>query len=123
MEIPDDPVAAARAAGLRYTPDIGPGISRRRAGKGWSYIDPDGRVIRDAKELQRIRALVIPPAWTNVWINPNPRGHIQATGRDARGRKQYRYHDKWRETAGRDEVRAHDRVWRGAAPDSGARRG
>ena len=103
MEIPDDPVAAARAAGLRYTPDIGPGITRRRAGRGWSYIDPDGVVIRDAKELQRIRALVIPPAWTNVWINPDPRGHIQATGRDARGRKQYRYHDKWRAT--RDETK------------------
>ena len=103
METPDDPVAAARAAGLRYTPDIGPGITRRRAGKGWSYIDPDGVVIRDAKELQRIRALVIPPAWTNVWINPNPRGHIQATGRDARGRKQYRYHAKWRAT--RDETK------------------
>ena len=103
MEIPDDPVAAARAAGLRYTPDIGSGITRRRVGKGWSYIDPDGRVIRDAKELQRIRALVIPPAWTNVWINPNPRGHIQATGRDARGRKQYRYHPKWRAT--RDETK------------------
>ncbi len=103
MEIPDDPIAAARAAGLRYTPDIGPGITRRRAGKGWSYIDPDGCVIRDAKELQRIRDLVIPPAWTNVWINPNPRGHIQATGRDARGRKQYRYHDKWRAT--RDETK------------------
>ena len=103
MDIPDDPVAAARAAGLRYTPDIGPGISRRRAGKGWSYTDPDGRVIRDARELQRIRALVIPPAWTNVWINPNPRGHIQVTGRDARGRKQYRYHDRWRAT--RDETK------------------
>ena len=103
MEIPDDPVAAARAAGLRYTPDIGPGITRRRAGKGWSYIDPDGVVIRDAKELQRIRALVIPPAWSNVWINPDPRGHIQATGRDARGRKQYRYHANWRAT--RDETK------------------
>ena len=99
----DDPVAAARAAGLRYTPDVGPGITRRRAGKGWSYIDPDGAVIRDPQELQRIRALVIPPAWTDVWINPNPRGHIQATGRDARGRKQYRYHDEWRAT--RDETK------------------
>ncbi len=99
----DDPVAAARAAGLRYTPDVGPGITRRRAGKGWSYIDPDGAVIRDPQELQRIRALVIPPAWTDVWINPDPRGHIQATGRDARGRKQYRYHDEWRAT--RDETK------------------
>jgi DNA topoisomerase-1 len=103
IENPDDPVAAARAAGLRYTPATGPGITRRRAGRGWSYIDPGGAVIRDAEELQRIRALVIPPAWTDVWINPNPRGHIQATGRDDRGRKQYLYHDKWRAT--RDETK------------------
>ena len=88
---------------MRYTPDIGPGITRRRAGKGWSYIGPEGAVIRDPEELQRIRALVIPPAWTDVWINPSPRGHIQATGRDARGRKQYRYHDQWRAT--RDETK------------------
>jgi DNA topoisomerase-1 len=103
LETPDDPIAAARAAGLRYTPAIGPGITRRRAGKGWSYIDPDGAVIRDPEELQRLRGLVIPPAWSDVWINPNPRGHIQATGRDERGRKQYRYHDKWRAT--RDETK------------------
>jgi DNA topoisomerase-1 len=103
LETSDDPVAAARSAGLRYTPDVGPGITRRRAGRGWSYIDPDGDIIRNAKELERIRALVIPPAWTDVWINPSPRGHIQATGRDARGRKQYRYHDKWRAT--RDETK------------------
>src|SRR5687768_6939072 len=103
MEIVDDPIAAARAAGLRYTSENVPGISRRRAGKGWSYRAADGSLIRDAKELQRIRALVIPPAWTNVWINPDPRGHIQATGRDARGRKQYRYHAKWRAT--RDETK------------------
>lgn len=102
-EIPDDPIAAARAAGLRYTPDGGAGISRRRAGKGWSFRDPEGAVIRDPNELRCIRALVIPPAWTDVWINPNPRGHIQATGRDARGRKQYRYHAKWRAT--RDETK------------------
>ncbi len=98
METLDDPAAAARAAGLRYTPDGGPGITRRRAGKGWSFLDPDGALIRDPDDLRRIRAIVIPPAWTDVWINPNPRGHIQATGRDARGRKQYRYHTKWRAT-------------------------
>jgi DNA topoisomerase-1 len=103
MDLSDDPVAAARAAGLRYTPDGGPGISRRRAGKGWSYRGPDGTLIRDPKELRRINALAIPPAWTDVWINPHPRGHIQATGRDARGRKQYRYHDQWR--AIRDETK------------------
>jgi len=98
METPDDPATAARAAGLRYTPDGGRGISRRRAGKGWSYLDPEGALIRDREDLRRIRAIAIPPAWTDVWINPSPRGHIQATGRDARGRKQYRYHPKWRAT-------------------------
>jgi DNA topoisomerase-1 len=103
IDTPDDPVAAAREAGLRYTPDGGPGITRRRAGRGWSYRDADGVPIRDPGELRRIRALVIPPAWTDVWINPSPRGHIQATGRDARGRKQYRYHDRWR--AARDETK------------------
>jgi DNA topoisomerase-1 len=99
----DDPAAAARDAGLRYTPDDVPGIRRQRAGKGWRYLDPDGAPIRDAAMLDRIRAIVIPPAWTDVWINPHPRGHIQATGRDARGRKQYRYHPKWRAT--RDETK------------------
>jgi DNA topoisomerase-1 len=103
--IPDDPVAAARDAGLRYTPDGSPGITRHRAGRGWSYRDPDGAPIRDPETLSRIRALVIPPAWTDVWINPHPRGHIQATGRDARGRKQYIYHPKWREV--RDETKFH----------------
>jgi DNA topoisomerase I len=98
-----DPMQAARAAGLRYTPDGGPGITRRRAGRGWSFRGPDGAVVRDAETLQRIRSLAIPPAWTDVWINPHPRGHIQATGRDARGRKQYRYHPRWREV--RDETK------------------
>jgi DNA topoisomerase-1 len=97
-EHPDDAIAAARAAGLRYTPSNGPGIRRRRAGRGWTFTDADNAVIRDPDELQRIRGLVIPPAWTEVWINPNPRGHIQATGRDARGRKQYRYHARWQAT-------------------------
>jgi DNA topoisomerase I len=73
-----------------------PGISRRRAGQGWSFRDPDGRVIRDRVEIARIRALAIPPAYRDVWICPNPNGHIQASGRDARGRKQYRYHPAWR---------------------------
>ncbi|MCD6027976.1 MAG: topA [Thermomicrobiales bacterium] len=103
MESPDDPKAAARAAGLRYTPDDIPGITRRRTGTGWSYRDPDGAVIRDPEQIERIRGIVIPPAWTEVWINPSPRGHIQATGRDARGRKQYRYHPQWR--ASRDETK------------------
>jgi DNA topoisomerase-1 len=80
-----------------------PGIRRKKAGTGFSYVGTDGKTIRDAKELARIRSLAIPPAYTDVWICPTPNGHIQATGRDARGRKQYRYHPKWRET--RDETK------------------
>ena len=83
-------------AGLRHSSDDRPGISRRRAGRGFSYRDPDGRTIRDAETLSRIRAIAIPPAWTDVWICPWPNGHLQATGRDARGRKQYRYHQRYR---------------------------
>ena len=97
----DDPAAtaaeAAAEAGLRYVTDDKPGITRRRHGKGFSYRDADDRPLRDAETLERIRSLAIPPAWTEVWICPNPRGHIQATGRDARNRKQYRYHPRWRE--------------------------
>ena len=89
--------AAADAAGLMYADDEGPGITRKRAGKGFSYTGLDGRPIRDKAELTRIRALAIPPAYTDVWISPDPRGHIQATGRDDRGRKQYRYHPHWAE--------------------------
>ena len=81
--------------------DAQPGITRKRSGKGFAYRGADGRLIRDREVLRRIRALVIPPAWTNVWISPVPNGHIQATGRDARGRKQYRYHAQWRKV--RDE--------------------
>ena len=94
---------SAQAAGLRYVSDTQPGIRRKKAGKGFVYLGTDGRPIRDAKELQRIRALAVPPAYTDVWICPSPNGHIQATGRDARGRKQYRYHPKWREV--RDETK------------------
>jgi len=90
-------VASAREAGLRHVSDADPGIRRRRAGKGFTYLGPDGRTIRDRETLSRIRALAIPPAWTDVWICPSARGHIQATGRDARGRKQYRYHAGWHE--------------------------
>ncbi len=96
-----DPVGAARSAGLRYVSDHAPGIRRRRAGKWFSYVGADGRTIRDAATLRRIKALAIPPAWTDVWICPHPVGHLQATGRDVRGRKQYRYHPRWREV--RDE--------------------
>ncbi len=80
-----------------------PGHTRRRSGKGFTYRDADGRKITDAGTLERIKALVIPPAWREVWISPDPRGHIQATGIDAAGRKQYRYHDAWR--TARDEAK------------------
>src|ERR1700732_4031486 len=102
-----DPVASARAAGRRYVSDQSPGIRRRRVGKGFTYVASDGHTIRDAETINRIKRLVIPPAWTDVWICPDPRGHLQATGRDARGRKQYRYHDRWREV--RDAVK-YDRM-------------
>src|SRR6478672_8161925 len=92
-----DGKSAARSAGLRYVDDRLPGITRVRQGKGVSYRDPDGRRIRDGETLTRIRSLAVPPAWRQVWICPDPGGHVQATGRDARGRKQYRYHTRWRE--------------------------
>lgn len=97
----------AKAAGLRYVMDTKPGIRRKRVGRNFSYIGPDGERVRDARELQRIRSLAIPPAWTNVWICPNANGHIQATGRDAKGRKQYRYHPRWREV---QEETKYDRM-------------
>jgi len=98
--IVSDPVESAKVAGLRYVTETGPGIRRRRAGQGFVYLNGHGPV-RETQTLARIRALAIPPAWTQVWICPSPSGHIQAVGRDARGRKQYRYHPRWRET--RDE--------------------
>lgn len=82
---------------LRYIEDAVPGIHRRRAGKGFSYRGLDGKPVRDAQTLSRIKALAIPPAYTDVWISPDPATHLQATGRDAKGRKQYRYHPRWRE--------------------------
>jgi DNA topoisomerase-1 len=94
-------VRAARDAGLFYVSDESPGITRKKSGKGFIYIGPNGKTITDDETLLRIRQLAIPPAYKDVWISPNPRGHIQAVGRDARGRKQYRYHEKWR--AVRDE--------------------
>lgn len=95
---PPDPesVAAAREAGLRHTSDDDPGITRSGPPAKPQYTAPDGKRITDKPTLARIASLAIPPAWTQVWISPHPRGHIQATGRDARGRKQYRYHDQWR---------------------------
>lgn len=95
--------AVARAAGLRYVSDAGPGISRVRTSSGFTYVDPNGELILDEQELRRISALAIPPAWEDVWISPHANGHLQATGRDARGRKQYRYHPRWREL--RDAVK------------------
>lgn len=83
-------------AGLLYLPDDAPGWERRKRGRGFTYANARGRPIRSARSLDRIRSLAIPPAWTDVWISPEPRGHLQATGRDARGRKQYRYHPDWR---------------------------
>jgi DNA topoisomerase-1 len=100
-------MASARAAGLRYTTDAKAGIRRTRHGSTFRYFGSDGRRITSADELARIRSLVIPPAWEQVWICPDPRGHLQATGRDVRGRKQYRYHPKWREV--RDETK-YDRL-------------
>jgi DNA topoisomerase I len=100
-----EPERSARAAGLRYVTDERAGITRRRRGRGFQYIAADGRTIADRSERARIDSLAIPPAWTDVWICPSPNGHIQATGRDARGRKQYRYHPRWREV--RDETKYH----------------
>jgi DNA topoisomerase-1 len=91
-----DPQAAAKAAKLRYVTDSSPGITRQRRGKGFSYTGPDGQTVRGPEERQRIRSLAIPPAWKEVWICPHPSGHLQATGRDDKGRKQYRYHPRWR---------------------------
>jgi DNA topoisomerase-1 len=100
-----DPAESARAARLRYVTDQRPGISRRRIGKGFVYVAPDGKSIRDPEELRRFRSLAIPPAWRNVWICSTPNGHLQATGRDFKGRKQHRYHPRWREV--RDETKYH----------------
>jgi DNA topoisomerase I len=94
---PSRPTPVPELSGLRYSSDDRPGITRRRAGRGFAYRGVNGEVIRDQATLDRIRGIVIPPAWTDVWISPWPNGHIQATGRDARGRKQYRYHPAFRQ--------------------------
>src|ERR1051326_6866485 len=98
-----DPAEAANDAGLYYVNDGRPGYRRRRNGSGFDYLDTEGKRIRDEQRLLRIKRLAIPPAWTDVWICASPSGHIQATGRDDRGRKQHRYHDRWREV--RDETK------------------
>ncbi len=103
LQVPNDAYFAARSAGLRYVSDRRPGIRRLEAAKGFRYVGPDGEPLRDPETLARIRALAVPPAWTDVWISPIASGHIQATGRDAKGRKQYRYHARWRRA--RDETK------------------
>jgi DNA topoisomerase-1 len=103
----------AKDAGLRYSSDSWPGIARRRAGRGFSYLGPRGAPLRGKRELARIRRLAIPPAWSDVWICSDARGHLQATGRDARGRKQYLYHPAWR--ALRDETKFDRMAGFGAA--------
>jgi DNA topoisomerase-1 len=109
-------VVSAKAAGLRYVTDSEPGISRRRVGRGFSYRDSDGRVIRERAHIRRFRSLVIPPAWSDVWICPSPEGHLQVTARDARGRKQYRYHPEFRAHRDREKfermVELSDVLWK-----------
>src|SRR5690349_7449332 len=95
------PRQLARQARLRYTSDDAQGITRVRRGAGFIYKSARGRVLRDRRTLERLRTLVIPPAWTNVWICEHTRGHLQATGRDARGRKQYIYHPDWQSETSR----------------------
>src|SRR5437773_2276928 len=102
-----DSSEAAEKAGLQYVNDDRPGYSRRAKGKKFEYLGTEGKPIHDEQRLLRIKRLAIPPAWTEVWICPSANGHIQATGRDARGRKQYVYHDRWREV--RDENK-YDRI-------------
>src|ERR1700677_2661754 len=113
LEIVTDPVEAAKSAGLRYVSDAKPGITRKRWRKGFRYFDAEGAQVRELETLARIKSLVIPPAWTDVWICTNPKGHLQATGRDARGRKQSRYHPRWREV--RDETKYERMMIFGAA--------
>jgi DNA topoisomerase I len=97
------PLDSAKAAGLRYVVPGRAGIRRRRTGRGFMYLDAEGHVVREAETLRRIRALAIPPAWNEVWIAAAPHAHVQAVGRDARGRRQYRYHQRWRSI--RDETK------------------
>ena len=101
LEIVTDPVEAAEEAGLRYVSDSDPGYSRRAKGDGFEYFDAEGKRIGDEQRHLRIKRLAIPPAWTKVWICPSSNGHLQATGCDSRRRKQYKYHERWREV--RDE--------------------
>ena len=108
-----DPVASATDAGLRYVTDAAPGITRRRSGRGFVYLSPRGKRLTDPARLAWIKSLAIPPAWTDVWICTSRKGHLQATGRDARGRKQYRYHPDWR--GQRDDAKYERTIAFGAA--------
>ncbi|HZS11542.1 MAG TPA: hypothetical protein VFA38_04775 [Nitrospirales bacterium] len=103
LRLLEDTIGSAKAAGLRYVREGTAGIRRKPAGHGFQYFGPDGKPVQDGETLRRIRSLAIPPAWTDVWISAVSNGHLQATGRDARGRKQYRYHTRWREA--RDETK------------------
>src|SRR5438067_8014393 len=103
LEVALDPEIAAKRAKLCYVHNSMPGITRHKARNGFDYRTPDGELVRDIETLKRIRALAIPPAWSDVWICPDPNGHLQAVGRDQRRRKQYRYHSRWREV--RDEAK------------------
>src|SRR5918998_1935948 len=113
IEIVSDPKEAAEEAGLRYVSDEQPGYTRKKKGDDFEYFDTQGKPITDETRILRIRRLAIPPAWTDVWICPSPNGHLQATGRDARRRKQYRYHEKFRET--RDQTKYEKMLIFGAA--------
>jgi DNA topoisomerase-1 len=113
LKVVTDPVEVAAEAGLRYVNDSDPGYSRKASGDDFDYLDTEGKLIRDEQRLLRIKRLAIPPAWTHVWICPSPNGHIQATGCDARRRKQYRYHERWREV--RDENKYERMALFGAA--------
>jgi DNA topoisomerase I len=113
LNVVTEPEEAAAEAGLRYVSDEQPGYTRKRKGDDFEYFDTKGNPITDEARLLRIRRLAIPPAYENVWICPSPNGHLQATGRDARGRKQYRYHEKWREV--RDESKYDKMLLFGAA--------
>lgn len=94
-KIDKNPIVSAKSVGLRYVSDTVPGYARKRSGKGFSYYTPDGSLCKDKEVLQRIKSLGIPPAWVKVWICADEKGHLQATGIDSKGRKQYRYHTGW----------------------------
>src|SRR6202521_4822573 len=100
---PDSAAEAAQEAGLVYASDFEPGIRRVRKGRGFAYFDPHGKRMTDRDTLDRIATLAIPPAWKDVLICTRPRGHLQATGRDARGRKQNRYHERWHKVRDADK--------------------